>query len=63
MKSLTNIKALLAGLMVITCFYACKKDLGSSSSPKDLNVTQSDITTPTNFVYGVVQTKRWPNND
>ena len=27
MKSLINAKALIAGLMVITCFYACKKDL------------------------------------
>jgi len=55
MKSLTNSKALLAGLMVIACFYACKKDLGSSS-PKDLNVSQADITATTNFSFGVVQT-------
>jgi uncharacterized protein (TIGR03118 family) len=27
MKSLINAKALIAGLMVIICFYACKKDL------------------------------------
>ena len=42
MKNLINTKALLAGLLIITCFYACKKDVGTSSS-KNLSLNTTDL--------------------
>lgn len=42
MKNLTKTKALLAVLLVIACFYACKKDVGTSSS-KNLTLNGTDL--------------------
>jgi uncharacterized protein (TIGR03118 family) len=39
MKNLLNIKVLMAGLMITTCFYACKKDMGSANNNLKVNQT------------------------
>jgi len=40
MKNLINSRALLAGLMITTCFYACKKDMGSTNN---LKISQANL--------------------
>jgi uncharacterized protein (TIGR03118 family) len=46
MKNLTNIKILIAGILTITCFYACKKDISSGSkTPGTNNNITSDFFT------------------
>lgn len=58
MKNLINIKVLMAGLVMITCFYACKKDMGSTNNLKvgqtslvakaiDVEVTQTNLVADT----------------
>ncbi len=44
MKNLIKMKALLAGLLVITCFYACKKE---ASTSKELSISRSNLAGPT----------------
>ncbi|MDB5145802.1 MAG: hypothetical protein JWQ66_4515, partial [Mucilaginibacter sp.] len=58
MKNLFKIKVLLAGLVLIFCFYACIKDLNpgnGSNSGKKVNVNQVNLVSDT-VGYGAART-------